>query len=506
MRRYLFITSVGAVLSACTLLPITALGVANSTPRGGSSRGSTTSSSGATVAGATWDGSECKRALYQLEELNGYDYNAKPTKDDPSLEGQVLLQVCRRKEKPGYADHTITQHPRIKELAIADAWFAQDDWHVDAVSGAVFAVGQMRRHNNPQLNVLPADVGLALFWTRIVTPETLEQALAKVQIPAGARTAMVAAFRAVPSSLNGILSDDDRKILVDLPVEVFNHRQEHYNTFHALYARLDRLRAEAQATRDDPKQIDRVAGELVALRSEFFAACGKIECRAAPLYANATSELAQLYVLRGNVLFARTESSLYAREGSYVAGLAQAVFAAQEASAQKMKVAWATYQKAKSNGSDEKTARRLAGDVPAARPDLRLLEPKLSLPNYAAAIDKGEATSSSAEVERVSGGGASRTIVFKTDRFQSQESYDCQRTNRITRINSDGTLDYEENCRTRTVAGSALQHAPISVPASEAIGIQHGDHVTFMSHGDKALVIEVKRGKNIVQVRGDRVH
>ncbi len=458
------------------------------------------------AAGATWDGSECKRALYQLDELNGYDYNAKPTKPDPSLEGQVLLQVCRRKEKEGYADHTIPQHPRIKELAIDETWFAQDDWRVDTVSAAVFAVGQMRRHGDRDLNSLPADVGLALFWTRIITPEALAQALANVQIPAGARSAMVAAFRAVPASLDGLLSDGDRKILVDLPVEVYNHRQEHYKTFHALYARFDHLRAEAQATRDDPKQIDRVAGELAALRSEFFTACGKVECRSAPLYANATSELAQLYVLRGNILFARTESFLYAREGSYVAGLAQAIRAAQEASLQKMNGAWATYQKAKTNGSDEKTARRLAGDVPAERPNLRLLEPKLSLPNYAAAIDKGQANSSNAEVERVTGGGTSRTIVFKTDRFQSQESYDCQRTNRITRINSDGTLEYEENCRTRTVAGSSLQHAPITVPAAEAIGIAHGDHVAFMTQGDKALVIEVKRGDHIVQVRGDRVH
>lgn len=458
---------------------------------------------------ARWDGPECKRALYQLDELDGYDYNAKDTVEDPAPEAQVLLAVCARKQKMGYADHVIPQHPRIKELGLEATYYTQDDWKLDVLSAALFAVheSELRNKDHAEMYLNKAEVGLALFWTQVITAEDVERALATVNVPPGARSAMVALYRAVPDRLAGLLDADDTAVYVTTAFEVFKARKDHYATYHKQYEQLEKLRAEAEATRDDTKHIDRVASELQHLRSDFFAACGKIECRTAPLYANATRELAQLYVLRGNVLAARVESSLFAREGSYIAGLPQAIRAAQTARVQKLSEGWEKYRKAKDNGSDDKTARRLAGEVPAERPDFRLLEPALKLPNYAAAIEKDRegGGSSNAFVERVSGGGTSRTVVFKTDKIDSSESYDCVQTNRVIRINTDGTLEYEENCKSRPVTYRQLQHEPITLPAEEATGIRHGDLVVFMTQGEKSMVLEVKRGDQTVQVRGDRV-
>jgi hypothetical protein len=494
MSRLSILVVAGLALPACALLL----------------PGSANTASSAALGGGSWDGPECKRALYQLDELGGYDYNAKDTVVDPSPEAQVLLQICLRRQKDGFADHTIPQHPRIKPLHLDEAWYAEDDWHLDVVSAAVFAVGQANESHRPNYQgfMTKAFVGVALLWSRIITPEMLEQGLATVKIPASARTAMVDAFRAVPGNLTSLLTDDERKVLVDIPLETYGHRQEHYKKFHAFYDRFDKLRAEAQATRDNIKALDRVVVDLVRLRSEFFAACGTIECRAMPLYGHATTEIAQLYVLRNNALAARAESLVFAREGSYIAGFAEAVNAAQDARIDASNAAWEKYRTAKDSGNDDKTARRLAGDVPAQRVDLGLVTPlrtKMSLPNYAAAIDKGEATPGNATVDHVVAGGATRTIVFKTNRYEDNEEYDCQRTNRITRINSDGTLEYEENCKTRKVTRSQLQHAPLSVPAGEAVGIQQGDQVSFTADGNKGYVLEVKRGVHTVQVRGDRV-
>jgi hypothetical protein len=44
---------------------------------------------------ATYDGPDCKRVLWQLDELSdSFDYNAKETAEDPSYETQILLAVC----------------------------------------------------------------------------------------------------------------------------------------------------------------------------------------------------------------------------------------------------------------------------------------------------------------------------------------------------------------------------------------------------------------------------
>jgi hypothetical protein len=464
--------------------------------------------SGRVVAGSegnhNYDGPECRRVLYQLDELTGDDYNAKPTTTDLSAEAQVLLQICIRREKDGYYNHTIPQHPRIAELSTEEAWFSQDDWKLDVVSAAVFASGAAVKRARGEDYITKADVGLALFFTRIIPPEALEQGLATVRLPPAARSAMVALYRAVPARLGPALGEDDRKILVDVPVEIYEQRRAHYAMYRKMYEQFDQLRAEAEAMREDPMGIDRVAADLQHLRSKFFTACGKIECRALPLYAHATRELAQLYVLRGNALAARTESFLYA--DYYVAGFPQAIRAAQQASLQAMTEAWETYRKAKENGSDERTALRLAGNVPAKRPDLRILEPKLALPNYAAALgERGVGPPSNAFVDHVAGSGATRTLVFKTDVYASEESYDCVRTNRISRIHRDGTIEYEEDCKTRPTRGSHLQHAPITVPATEVVAIRPGDDVEFMGEGNKALVIAVRRGDQTVQVRGDHV-
>src|SRR5579859_3529724 len=123
--------------------------------------------------GARWDGPECKRALYQLDELGGYDYNAKDTTEDNSPEAQVLLQVCTRRQKPGYADHVIPQHPRIRELKVEEAYFDQDDRHLDVVAAAVYAVARAAKtgEEHAEFYLSKPDVGLALFFTQVISPD-----------------------------------------------------------------------------------------------------------------------------------------------------------------------------------------------------------------------------------------------------------------------------------------------------------------------------------------------
>jgi hypothetical protein len=86
-----------------------------------------------------------------------------------------------------------------------------------------------------------------------------------------------------------------------------------------------------------------------------------------------------------------------------------------------------------------------------------------------------------------------------------EESFNCHRTNHLVRINSDGSLEYEEICQTRAVTHTGDTHPPTLVPADEAKRIKKGDTVSVIGKESDARIVDVKRGEKVVQVWEDVV-
>jgi hypothetical protein len=456
---------------------------------------------------ARYDGPDCARVLYQLDELDSSDYNAKDTTVDNSREAQILLAICTRRSKVGTYGHDIPQWPRFSELDAIAVYKVYDDLRREPVLPALAAV-QIANDQASKSYAQPSkqQVGLALFWATVVSEAELARGLEQVQLPPEARAAFVTLFTSVHSRLSGVLTPAERELLVDLPAAVFQNRQDHFAAYQPMYAELDRLQVDAIAARTADQKIAPTVAGLERLRSQFAARCGAIECRSMPLYAVASAELAQLHVLRGDTLRARVESWHNARSGGFVAGLSQAIRVAQEAYVAGNKQALAKYKNAVEHGADAQTAAKLAGRTPQQDFDHDLLiEPETNLPDYSAALDDkaDQRMADNAFVSSVRGAGKTRTIVFRKNKFTTDEEYGCKRTNRVIRIQSDGTLEYEENCKYRARTHIQDQHAPIEVPAAEAAHLRAGDLVVFASDGTAAYVLEVKRNDKLVQVRGD---
>lgn len=64
-------------------------------------------------------------------------------------------------------------------------------------------------------------------------------------------------------------------------------------------------------------------------------------------------------------------------------------------------------------------------------------------------------------------------VSFKTVKWKEQEAYDCRDTRKVYRIRDDGTLEYYQKCKYKTVTRSSTLE-PVVVPADFADGIKPG--------------------------------
>jgi hypothetical protein len=465
---------------------------------------------------ASYDGDECERVLYDLSKHDSGDYNHNerkfPQVDDPKPASQMLLMMCERREKRGTYGHTIQQWPKIKELNVEKVYYDLDDRKLDTVTMAVIVVqimdGDFERHSHYKKKKWR---GLAAFFGEIINRKTLASRVAKVGLPEEANQAFLGLYDDAIARAKGTpFEPGEREIFIDIPVATYKARKAHFKEFADLYKRLDELTAEAKAARKDPSVGLDIVEKLSALRGEFVAKCGKPECRSQLLWAHATRELALMHVARESAIDAIVESSMSSSQGSYTAGFAQAIHVAQGIYGKKMDEAYRKYKKAKDSGVDDETALSLAGGTQGFDFQYQdLFSPKTSLPNYAQALDeKGRSSyprDTAVAVASVQPSGPKARLVFEKDTYQSDEAYNCRQTGRLQRIRSDGTLEYEEVCSYRPRTQVVEKHAPVVVPAAEAKHIRRGDMVRFLSRGEEARIIEVKRDDKVIQIRGDLV-
>ena len=67
------------------------------------------------------------------------------------------------------------------------------------------------------------------------------------------------------------------------------------------------------------------------------------------------------------------------------------------------------------------------------------------------------------QIDKVKPGKETATVTFKTVKWK-EPTYKCKRTNRIARIDSDGNIQYEENCKVTGHETKTSTESPVEVP------------------------------------------
>lgn len=438
---------------------------------------------------ARFEGDACSKVYYHVADhdpiadvkLNERKF---PQAEDASPATQILLATCARFEKAGADGEAIPQRRRVKVIDPEALYLEIDDRRLDILTAAVSSVVIMNDElDRYQRFGTARQLGLVLFYTSILDREEVAAAVGRLSLPVEAKSVFLKQYdHAVRRIRVKEIGAAAKKLLMDVPVATFRARQEHYKKYAALYAELDGLQIQAAEVKGDAAMAERLIQPFTALRSRFMAACREPACRNYPIWAEATKTLALLHVARKAGLDAEAESTMQWPVGRYMAGLPQAIRAAQNAAFKKMLAADERFKRAKADGADEETAKALAGPDYAGsvafntQIHLLLFNPEMSLPNFAKALDE------------------------KVTRY-AEEAPEYP----VLALEPAGPkvkISFEKNPR---LLNPVDLHAPVFVPAAEAKSIQPKDIVMLIARGEEARVLQVRRGEHVIQIRADAV-
>ena len=466
---------------------------------------------------ARYDGPECSTVLYQLAEIK--DYNDHPPKqEDLSSDKQLLLLTCARYQRTGTYGHTIPQRVKVHEMRPVDVHAAFDDRHFDHLQAALMIAwtGQTgwlenvrdRRFGWHERVPQAAVFGMMKMYADAISDRELGDQLARSGVPVEARDVflvMYAESKARIAREMGELGETERQLFVDVPAGVLRQRRAYFDANEDLYAELDALMPSIETERKAANVTEASVRSLTDIRSRYMARCRQPGCQRHPLYATITRELAQLHVARNDALSARAESRIFNREGTYLAELSQAIYAAQSELGTRVREQYDQYERAKNQGLDDETSRSVSGNAGAFKFTNRMLiEPKTSLPDFSAALT-AQTQGFSGVVRSTRKQGGMIEVLFQNNKIKYSEAYGCRRTKRIARIHSDGRLEYEQKCKYRTKTRISESHPPVKLPAAEARHLQSGQMVIGVRANGEGRVVEVKRGDATVQLRRDPV-
>ncbi|MBW2730806.1 MAG: hypothetical protein JRH20_00350 [Deltaproteobacteria bacterium] len=464
------------------------------------------------VPGVGYKGPECSQVLADMSKIKSRsDVRYTKQRKDNALDKQIYLLVCAREQKTQRRSDPLIQPTTVRSMNVTPLHFQFDDRRFDHVSAAMISIHwgnypKPRRafSSNNYTNLW----GIAKTYADHVDTAQLLAQLGTLKIPAEAAKFFIARFeKAKAKVIESIATMEPaiKPMMVQLPTKVLAERKAYFSKYAAFYKRLDALKGTANAERA-AGNTQSVITKLTQLRSDYIKMCARLACQYTPIYAELSRELAVSYVAAKDALGARLESQPFMRDGSYVVSFAQDLGVQQRHAGAKLATAWNKYQKAKRGGVDEQTARSVAGG-PAANFDKRrmMIWPKTSIPNFGAALGRSKSKTFKAKIasiKRIKGGVR---VSFAKVRYKVSVPYACRRTRRVSRIQSDGRLQYERICKWKKVSRVRLTAQPVVLPKAEARQLRRGDEVRGLRIEDQGRVIRVERNKKAIQLRQDPI-
>lgn len=490
--RCLVLGLAALVLSACSLFGLDHL-------RPPSSRGPD-------AQGRVLAGSICDEVLYPLDARDTDEVEI----DDDRI--AVLLASCHRSRKTLGTGHEVEQKPRFRTPWVLARHKRFDDRVADPVAAGLIAVecafadhcargrGTIVDDRDPlAIGSHHGTLGMIALYAEIADDARVRARLAELGLDEVARDAFVGRIAAVRTAVApelAAMSEAQRGYAFDGPRRLLGDRRADYARNQARHAALDRLAA-GKAT---PEAI----AAIEALRSDYAKACRKAGCRHDLFYLAATRALVLHHVAAGDALGVALESELLDDPEAGVLAFATALYEHQQAIERQASEARARERKADDAGVGGAARKAVVGEALPLRIGTETIWPAADRPSWREVLGANDVVGFTDEVKAVKTVGDRSTISFTSKSHVVHEPYACRRSNRVERIESDGTLRYEEHCRyrARTIVDPARE--PIRVPAAEAAKLRKGEYVHALQRGDVARVVSVTRGDALVQWRADR--
>lgn len=465
-------------------------------------------------------GSACDEVLYSLEES---DYNAKPATytTDPRIE--VLLGICHRSERTNTTNHRIVRNPRFHARRYLTRHAHFDDRRNDSLEVALMldhcAANDCRRVASyvvePGPLVITAEdgeAGMLFSYAAQLDIDQLRAKLGALELEPAAVEMFIERVSGHQQRLNAAveaMSEPKRALVADIPVEVRRERAQYFETHAELYAALDGIVEVVRRSRNGGSTAGPGIAELRALRSRYAAQCESPECRFDPFYVETTRELVTVHLAAQSALDVVVESRLLAQDKSLEVNMAEAILRAQSKQVYAATEARNTKRKATSKGLDAGSVAALVGDVTPLDVDIYALwRPDIAAVRYDELIDTKSLAHVQSYVRKVKVTGDRAEVTFKGSSYQSREAYGCRRTGRISRIDADGRVHYESDCKYKSVTRQVPPVDPIILPASEANALRSGELVDAYVTGPKreGRVLKVNAGEplQLVQWLNDR--
>jgi len=348
-----------------------------------------------------------------------------------------------------------------------------------------------------------AAVGMRALYADFVNEDALRKRLTGLGLDADAVKAFVGIFQASAKQARdevAALSEPQRAFVYDGPRSTALDRQAYYKKHAKSYAALDALVRKIEQRAEKPDQL---ALQLRSLRSEYAATC-KTTCIHDLFYLEVTRRLVLLHVAQQDPLGVVAEADLLDDAESSHLPFSTALAQAQHEREKAASMARERHGKAEKSGLEGATKSAVVGEAAPLWISHDAVWDGIGTPSYRELVDAKAVHSLSDEIKSVKRSGTQAVVSFTVKKHEVEEPYACRRTNRVQRIQSDGTLDYEEHCKYRTKVVTEQPPPPVTVPAEEAGGLRPGELIQLWTTKDQARVGHVSRDGKLVQWRADR--
>lgn len=385
-------------------------------------------------------------------------YPEAPLSDpEASAEAKVVDSLCwpmaRNDPREGAMDAQRTrQRLGADDRPYVQAHFAFDDRHVDPLQASLIVTGCVD-HGTCEARRSYV-VGQMVPYAEAVTPQSVQQAVARLDLDPSVRDAYVehyTAARATVLSLADQMPEKDVAVCLDLPQQIRERRAGDYETLADHYAQFDALWPRLRGVMDNEAGDAALLAEAVALRDATVAACYErtalepLQCWHATPARPLTEAVFRMAIRQGDTPRARVEQeTLKSAPDQFMVGNEISFAQSKQLSPSGSYTAWDRRPTIAYDGTLDAAVRSMGGEVDGVV----------------------------AEVEGIQRSGDEATIRLKTQ-VEKKTHHICKETDKIDRV-KNGKVYYKQKCREGKTETIRTAFEPVTVPAADVARLETG--------------------------------
>ncbi len=374
-----------------------------------------------------------------------------------------------------------------RELGFVQLHFQFDDRKFDHLRAAMitvscFANGQCAHHRLKRRHGYDkVATGIVHYYAHNTDAAKLQEALARTGLPTALAEAFLQQFEAAQTEIASLVRDLDprrQRLYVEIPRQVFEQRKQHFEDYASLYERYDRVAQKVAQGDYDQKLLS----ETLAIRRAYIRRCVKkgdlSTCLNGPLARPLTDLAAQLSVeLKQSALGFAENDILANTAGAHTA--AMQIYVKQNTAVRAEADAYAEYAELKGKNVPESALKRkFGGSIPLQISRGLAWQPPDQKVDYRGLLEgvEPEVDWASGVISGIAKQGKRVKVSFKTTIGKYHES-DCVETDRIDRIDADGTIHYRKKCKHKKTHVIKNKTKPVYLDPGETAGLRKGQWI-----------------------------